>query len=647
MKSRMMMVCCVGLLLLLTIVPAVTHAAVPQLINYQGKLMEDGAPVTGFRMITFSIWDNDLGGEPADGLWHETQDVAVTDGIYNVELGFVAALPSNLYDYDDLFLQVNIQHPTAGWQRLSPLMQFDSTVFALKAAKADSVADGAVTEIMLASGAVTTDIVADGAITAVKVAGGAGSGLDADLLDGQSAEDFLGVAGGTVDGLVTLEGAIGPQLVIHDSGLPAERPGIQFTGNSIHFIAGDDLSDELFGFYSGFNNNRTYDAKLRVYGKANDSWYHSTGMTHNGTEGTIDTDTGDLVLAPAADVRLAAGRGVVYPDGSRQTTAYTAGLEARVADLENEVAALKALLLNVERSGNDIHFNGMNLHVNNGTGSTTGAVNGLGNLIVGYNGVRSSGNVRTGSHNLIIGDQQNYSSYGGLAAGMTNTISGVYASVVGGTGNVASGGYASISGGGGNTASGNVSSVSGGTLNEASGDWASVSGGEDNTASGLRSSVSGGYQNSASYEDTWLGGGSTNTASASYASVTGGTENTANGLYASITGGAGNDAQGTAASVSGGYINHAEGEKASISGGRYSTASGNYSSVSGGRDNTASGEESSVTGGHENEAINTRSSVTGGYQNSAQDWWSTVSGGYQRTVVDQLDWRGGEYFSEQ
>ena len=133
-------------------------------------------------------------------------------------------------------------------EEMTPRLPFVSTPYALRASEADAVADGAVTATMLAAGAVTTDAVADGTITAAKVDDGTGSGLDADLLDGQSAEDFLGVTGGTVAGLLTLEGTSGPQLVIHDSGSIAERPGIQFTGNYIHYIAGDDLSDEYFGF---------------------------------------------------------------------------------------------------------------------------------------------------------------------------------------------------------------------------------------------------------------------------------------------------------------------------------------------------------------------------------------------------------------
>ena len=668
-----------GVLAMMVVMPMSGFGEVPQKISYQGFLTDDlGNPVSNDDYVmVFSIYDVATGGA---ALWWEEQTVTVTNGIYNVLIGkdpIGNPFPNDLFD-DQRWLGVTVGTDA----EMTPRQPLTSVPYALQAGGTSA---GAVTAIMLADEAVTETKVATGAITADKIVGGTGSGVDADLLDGQSAEDFLGVNGGTVAGLLNLEGISGPQLVIHDSGSIAERPGVQFTGNYIHFIAGDDLSDEYFGFYSGYSSTRNYDAKLRIHGQATGNWGRFIEVTHNGTDGTVGTDSGDIVLSPAGDVRLATGKGVVYPDGSRQTTAYTASLEARVTSLESELAALKTLLANITRTGNDIHFNGVNVHVNNGTGSTTGAVNGLGNLIVGYNETRASGNVRSGSHNLIVGQQNNYSSFGGIVAGMTNTMSGVFATVTGGSGNVASGGYSSVSGGGANTASGAAASISGGSLNDATGDWSSVTGGEDNTASGLRSSVTGGYRNTASYTDTWAGGGYVNTASGSYASVSGGRENTASGygasvsggrfnkasgnyaaiaggggdvssdgnyaygnysavsggrdntvgesgsttlgLQATISGGAGNDAKGTAASVSGGYINHADGSHSSISGGRYSTASGEYASVSGGRANVASGTESSVSGGENNEASGLRASVTGGHQNIASNIDASVTGG--------------------
>ncbi len=154
-------------------------------------------------------------------------------------------------------------------------------------------------------------------------------------------------------------------------------------------------------------------------------------------------------------------------------------------------------------AGPHMIITGANLHIRDGSGSTAGAPIGLGNFVVGYNEPSSPlpSGARGGTHNLIIGPQHTFTSFGGLVAGRSNTISGAYASVSGGRLNTASGTYAS---------------VSSGRNNEASNWWASVSGGADNTASYWYANVSGGYSN---------------TASGTYASVSGGSGRTAAGSY--------------------------------------------------------------------------------------------------------------------
>ncbi|MCP4138528.1 MAG: hypothetical protein GY754_46650 [bacterium] len=162
------------------------------------------------------------------------------------------------------------------------------------------------------------------------------------------------------------------------------------------------------------------------------------------------------------------------------------------AELKAEVAELKRILEGVDRLNDPntnqptIRFSGVNVQIVSGSGSTGGDINGLGNLIVGYNEERSSGSEKPGSHNIIVGPEHNYTSFGGFVVGYHNTISDR---------------FASVSGGNRNTASGQRSSVSGGNENTARGDFSSVSGGHGNTVSGLYSSVTGGQNrnNTADY----------------------------------------------------------------------------------------------------------------------------------------------------
>lgn len=265
--------------------------------------------------------------------------------------------------------------------------------------------------------------------------------------------------------------------------------------------------------------------------------------------------------------------------------------------------------------GNDyatIRFKRANIQIVNDTGETD-STNEYGNLIIGYDMADSSGisrctvgastdNVPTtdasscssaggqwvstsfkaGSHNLVLGDENNYSSYGAIVAGNRSTSTSPYGSVLGGQSNTAQGYYSTVSGGGTNTANGK---------------WASVSGGGNNSASGPASSVSGGDHNKAAGDSSSVSAGFTNTASA---------------IYSSVSAGGQNSASYSGASVSGGYQN---------------TASGHNSSVSGGYNNTASGSAGSVHGGLNNRALNYGSSVSGGDSNRAEADASSILGG--------------------
>jgi hypothetical protein len=176
----------------------------------------------------------------------------------------------------------------------------------------------------------------------------------------------------------------------------------------------------------------------------------------------------------------------------------------------------------------EVRITGANLRLVNGLRATA-TTNGLGNLLVGYNEPRQGGNVETGSHNVVVGQGHNFSSFGGLVVGRQNEISGA---------------FAAVSGGFDNTASGASAAVSGGIFNRASGESAAVSGGFDNTASASATSVSGGRGNTARGESASVNGGHGNTASGHTAAISGGQANTASGFTSSVSGGRNQTARG-------------------------------------------------------------------------------------------------------
>jgi hypothetical protein len=176
--------------------------------------------------------------------------------------------------------------------------------------------------------------------------------------------------------------------------------------------------------------------------------------------------------------------------------------QAEVTALQNFAPISSLFSEQTSDFGPEVFLTGANLHIVNGLGATNGepgdpedrantVVNGLGNLIVGYN-ENLFGYERTGSHNIVAGAGHGWKSFGGLVVGHFNRISGQYASVSGGTQN---------------RATDYGASVSGGVFNTSSNIHASVSGGAANTASGLAASVSGGMSVVQPQERGWSAGG--------------------------------------------------------------------------------------------------------------------------------------------
>lgn len=233
--------------------------------------------------------------------------------------------------------------------------------------------------------------------------------------------------------------------------------------------------------------------------------------------------------------------------------------------------------LEVDTDANAVRIVGANVYIQNGLGTTSCAYdgaeddptecNGLGNLIVGY--AETDGTeIRNGSHNLEIGEYNDWTGYSGFVAGNYNTVGSTHAF------------------------------VAGGDNNSAAGNGAFVGGGEYNIANGPASAILGGYDNNAS------------------------------GNYAVAAGGASGSANNTSASTFGGSKASAAGEYATVVGGQTLEANGTYSVSMGGYSNTATGDNSVALGGSSGDAKADASVIVGGAQASADYVWSVVVGGY-------------------
>lgn len=114
--------------------------------------------------------------------------------------------------------------------------------------------------------------------------------------------------------------------------------------------------------------------------------------------------------------------------------------EREMAELRQRVAELEAIVEGLSRDDDgDLVLSGANLRIVNGTGTTVGENNGVGNLIIGYDEEhedpwsRNAGGVKLASHSLILGPHHSYRTVGSVVAGAHHTVFGENSAAVGGS----------------------------------------------------------------------------------------------------------------------------------------------------------------------------------------------------------------------
>jgi N-acetylneuraminic acid mutarotase len=153
---------------------AALHAQVPQLINYQGRVVVGTTNFNGTGQFKFALVDGSNGatlwrnhgtgaGEPANAV-----SIAVTNGLYSVLLGDaslanMAALPASVFTNPDVRLRVWFDDGASGSQLLAPDQRIAAVGYAIMAG---NVADGAITGAKIAPGAIGSAQLAPGAAAA-------------------------------------------------------------------------------------------------------------------------------------------------------------------------------------------------------------------------------------------------------------------------------------------------------------------------------------------------------------------------------------------------------------------------------------------------------------------------------------------------
>ncbi len=164
----------------LLLVPC-SFSQVPQLINYQGRVVVNGANFAGTGQFRFALvdgagnpyWSNDgtsMGGPPINAV-----SITVTNGLYSVLLGDstlpnMTAIPPSVFNNPDVRLRVWFNDGTNGVQQLTPDQRIAAVGYAVIAG---NVPDGAITGAKIAAGTITSANIATGTITGANIAAGA------------------------------------------------------------------------------------------------------------------------------------------------------------------------------------------------------------------------------------------------------------------------------------------------------------------------------------------------------------------------------------------------------------------------------------------------------------------------------------------
>ena len=170
------------------------EAQVPQLINYQGRVVVGSTNFNGSGQFKFALvdttgattyWSND-GTSTAGAPPTAAVQLTVTQGLYSVQMGDstlanMTAIPVSVFNNGDVRLRVWFNDGSHGFQQLSPDQRIAAVGYAMMAA---NVPNGAITSAQIANGAVGTAQLApntflNGTAASVPLSGitGAGAGV--------------------------------------------------------------------------------------------------------------------------------------------------------------------------------------------------------------------------------------------------------------------------------------------------------------------------------------------------------------------------------------------------------------------------------------------------------------------------------------
>ncbi len=399
-------------------------AQVPGIINYQGRVVANGANFNGTGQFKFALvngagnvshWSND--GSSAGGSQPTAAiSLTVTKGVYSALLGdtslpnMTIAIPAIVFTNADVRLRVWFNDGVSGFQQLSPDQRIGAVGYALIAANVDPTSDVQGRRLNIGTAHTLTG-------TYATIAGGSNNTAN---------DTFATVSGG--------------------AGNTASAPGAFVGGGGVDGIVVEGNTASGGGSVVVGGDHNTASAGFATVGGG--SFNLAGGGSHPTVGGgSGNTATNDFATVSGGHVNTASGVGDTV--GGGQNNKAGGGI------FSGEYATVAG--------GRD----------NTANGDYATAAGGLDNAATGVESTVGGGygNIASNDAATVSGGDQNVA--GGLGSfvggGFENTASGLYAAAGGGQYNSAIGDNSTVGGGLSNTASSTGATVPGGTNNTASG----------------------------------------------------------------------------------------------------------------------------------------------------------------------------------
>jgi len=382
--------------------------AVPNTVNFQGTLSDiTGAPISGLRSIKFAFYTYH---DAATDIWHETQDVQVTDGLYTVQLGSETAFQEGLFAEPELWLGVKVGDENEQTPRIR-ILSVPYSLYSKHSEKADvatAVENNAIGSDQIADGVITTDDIQDSTI------------VNADLLEGLFPNiigvgdlESLNVKGGV--NLATVSGNVGigmsnPSTALDIAGGIKASNGLIITGGTVAFPI-DSISSSMIRNNTISNSDLAAGSFSNITGVGPLGALTVTGNTNLATTsgaigiGTTNPDPGVKLdvngdVSVTGDIKLEPGNTLFtsFIEGNSPLVIKTNGVERfRIADDPAQDQGNLGVGTSVPKAR--LHVNGSFEKTLTGTASV-----GIGNRQVTGSGTQFQTELKIGD-SIIIGDE--------------------------------------------------------------------------------------------------------------------------------------------------------------------------------------------------------------------------------------------------